>query len=196
MKRWCTQMRDKTAFLQGTDWCYAILQIKMLWHMGHKHHQSSDLYQQEEAVWESEVCVWKLWWFLYWNTDLLPPNHIIIWCVLNEKCYKMANFCPFFPSLKFGHLCFYLISWSNWITLLKLISPDNICPCARLKGELGDLGVIILGLCMENTHGFESAWTELLPLKLQIKSNRRFDTIQIREKKRLLQSQRLSIYHE
>lgn len=132
MKRCCTQMRDKTAFLEGTDWCYAILQIKMLWHMGHKHHPSSDLYQQEGAVWESEVCILKLWCFFFILEDWPVAS---LWnsfgCVLYFG--QPADLCLF--VLKFGHLCFYQISWSNWIPLLKLMSLVNIC--LRLKGELG-----------------------------------------------------------
>lgn len=45
--QWSTAIRRREIkpLLEGTDWYYAIQQIKMQWHMGHRHHQSSDLYQ-------------------------------------------------------------------------------------------------------------------------------------------------------
>lgn len=126
-------MRDKTAFLEGTDWCYAILQIKMLWHMGHKHHQSSDLYQQEEAVWGSELCILKLWWFkcrkkrpVASSFNILDVFYIIY------GVEQMANLCLFCPEWE--HCGFYQVNSSNWIRLLKLISLVNVWPCAGLKG--------------------------------------------------------------
>lgn len=74
----------------------------------------------------------------------------------------LADLCLF--VLKFGHLCFYQISWSNWIPLLKLMSLVNICLC--LKGELGDLGVTILGLRTENAHGWKPVPAQFLRLKI------------------------------
>lgn len=56
MKHCYKEIRDKTFTreLKGTDWYYAMQQIKMPWHMGHNRHQSSDLYQA------GKNCLWVL----------------------------------------------------------------------------------------------------------------------------------------